>query len=81
VLLFPPLDGLVISLQGASFRFLGAPAQTVQQTSDMVSMVLHSKLVADQFRNTSGRPQIRPVSVHHGALQQKLDQASALLLI
>jgi hypothetical protein len=75
------LDGLVISLQGAPLGFLWAPFQAVQQTADMIPMVLNSELVVDQFRNASGSPQIRPVAVHHRALQQKLDQALSLLPI
>jgi len=69
------LDGFLVSLQGAPVGFLGAPVQAVHQTYDMIPMVLNSELTADQFRNASRRPQIRPVAVHHGALQQKLDQA------
>src|SRR5437879_2057733 len=44
----------------------------------MIPMVLNSELVANQFRNASGRPEIRPVPMPHGTLQQKLDQAPSL---
>jgi hypothetical protein len=53
VLLFPVLDGLVISLQGALLGFLWAPIQAVQQTADLIPMVLNSELAVDQFRNAS----------------------------
>src|ERR1700674_2000964 len=44
----------------------------------MIPMVLNSELVADQFCNASGSPEIRPVPMHHGPLQKKLDQAPPL---
>ena len=50
----------------------------MHQPSDMIPMVLNSELAVDQFRNASGRPEIGPVPMHHGAFEQKLDQALSL---
>lgn len=45
------------------------------------TLVRRSCMVADQFRNTGGGPEIGSVAVHHGLLQQKVDQAPSLLPI
>jgi hypothetical protein len=48
-------DSVVISLQAAPLGFLWAPMQAVQQTADMIPMVMNSELAIDQLRNASGR--------------------------
>ena len=45
------------------------------------TLVRSSCMVADQFRNTGGGPEIGSVAVHHGLLQQKVAQAPSLLPI
>ena len=51
------------------------------KTSDMTPVVLDPELVADQFGNAGGSPEIVPVAVHHGPSQQQVDQAPSLLPI
>src|SRR5207253_1076139 len=81
VLLFPALNGLLISLQGAPFWFLRTPVQSMHQPSDMITMVLDSEFTANQFRNAGGGPEIGSVAVHHRPLQEKRDQTPSLLPI
>jgi hypothetical protein len=47
----------------------------------MTPVVLDPELVADQFGNAGGSPEIVPVAVHHGPSQQQVDQAPSLLPI
>jgi hypothetical protein len=66
--------GFVVVFDRAPLRFLVAPRQFVHQPSHMVSMVLHAKLCFDKIGNALGRPQLRAVSVGHGALEEVSDQ-------
>src|SRR5439155_1411253 len=78
VLPLPAFDGLLVALDGARFRFLGAPLQAMHQPTDMIAMVMHSELAPDDFGDAGRGPQLRPVAVRLGPLQKHLHQAAAL---
>src|SRR5208283_3244065 len=78
VLALPAFDRLVIALHGAGFGFLRAPVQTMHQPTDMIAMVMHAELAPDHFRDTGRGPQLRPVAVRRGSLQQQPQQAAPL---
>src|SRR5271157_953351 len=75
VLLFPPSDGLLIALNGAGLRLLMAPVETVHEPPDMVAVIVHAKLLLDEFGDEGGRSKIgavaagqRPLQHHQAAL-------------
>jgi hypothetical protein len=78
VLLFPAFDGRLIPLQSAPFRFLHAPPQAMQQTADVIPMVLDLKLAANEFGNAGRGPQIRPPAMRGCPLEKHPDQTLTL---
>ena len=53
IFLLPAHDGVLIPLQGAPFRYLRTPLQTVHQPSNVIAVVLDAELAANQFRNAA----------------------------
>ena len=43
----PTLDGLFVSLDGTLDRYLGRPAQLLEQTADVILMVMDTELLLD----------------------------------
>ena len=71
---FPFGNGCLVAFDGASFRFLVAPAQLVQESSDVIAMIPHPQSAFDHRGDSLRGPQLRPVAVGHGALCQELYQ-------
>ena len=78
VLLLPALDLVFIPLHSAPFRFLHAPSEAVQQTADMIAVILDRELAADQFGNAGRGPQIGSPAMRRGSLEKQTNQALAL---
>jgi hypothetical protein len=47
----------------------------MKKFADMIMMILHSKLVFDQFGNAGCCPQLRPIPIRHGSFSQEPDKA------
>ena len=56
ILPFPARDGCLIALDGAGLWLLMAPVEAVHEATDMVAVIVHPKLLLDQFGNAGGRP-------------------------
>ena len=50
------LDGRLVSLEGAPFGLLPAPAKTVQQTANMIAIVTHPETAPNQIDDPLGSP-------------------------
>src|SRR5208282_1258853 len=53
----------------------------MHQPTDMIPVILNSKLTLDQFRNTGRGPQIGSVTMGDRSLQKQIHQAFSLSLI
>jgi hypothetical protein len=71
---FPFCDGRVIALHGPTFWLLVAPAYLVQEFAHVIAMVSHSQSAFNQIGNSLGGPQLCPVSVGHGSLDQETNK-------
>ena len=71
---FPFVNGGLVPFGGASFRFLVAPPQLVQEFADVIAMIAHPQSAFDQRGDPLRGPQLRPVAVRHCALCQELHQ-------
>jgi hypothetical protein len=71
---FPCGNGRLVAFDSASFRFLVAPTQLVQEFADVIAMVLDAQSAFNQRGDSLRSPQLRTVAVGHCALCQQLEQ-------
>jgi hypothetical protein len=50
--------GLFVPLDGAALRLLGAPAQSMQEPTDMIRVIANAEAPADPLRHTRTGPQV-----------------------
>jgi hypothetical protein len=72
----PTLDGFFVSLNGPALRLLGTPTERVQDSSDMVDMIMNVKDLSDHLNDLGAGPQVRRKARLTGALQQDRFQSS-----
>jgi len=77
---FPFLDGLFVSFQGTTFRFLTGPIEASQQSSHMGTVKLDVELPLDHLGDARGGPKVRGVTPGQGTLQQQFRQFGQLTL-
>ena len=73
----PELDGGFVSLDGPTLRLLGAPAQRMQDASDVVDMIANSKDLLDHLNDPGTGPEVRRKARPAGASKQ--DRFQSLL--
>src|ERR671911_1677583 len=78
--LFPALDGLLVSLIGPTHRLLQTQPQLPNQAADVRRVVEDPELPADHFGYLRTRPYLSPKAVSLSSPLQELGHLGALLL-
>lgn len=74
----PEGDGLLITLPRPLFRLLTTPTQGVQETPQMVGVVVDPEPLFDQVRHAARRPKVRGIAGLAGSTQENSCQAPFL---
>ncbi len=77
----PAPDLLLVAFYRSSLRPLGAKAQTMQQTSDMINVIVNIEVTLDKLRNAGTCPQIGGKSTGLCPLEQQALQFLLGLLV
>jgi hypothetical protein len=78
ILALPVLDGRLITLERAALGLLIAPAQVMQQTPDVIAVIVNTEVLTNQVGDARAGPQLGGVAVRHGAAHQELPEPLAL---
>jgi len=70
----PALDGRFVPLGSTSLRLLLGEAERVQDTTNVVAVVLHAKPLANHLRHATTSPQVGAKAGGQGAVANNLGQ-------
>lgn len=72
---------MFVALLGAFFGLLGAPTHGMEQTPDVVYMVVYAEALLDDLGNAGTGPKVGVISVGAGALEEAACQTISGSLI
>ena len=77
-LLFPVLDRRFITLHGSALRCLRTPAEPVQESSHVITMIRNTEVLLDDLSDAARGPDLGRVTMSHRAPQQQPNQTPTL---